>query len=309
MPPAQCLDPRLVPGRSVGVAKWGASPKAGIVSRTLHNADFRNAQAGGALPSARLIVPLVLTLMEPRRPGSAIDFGCGLGAWLRALQEHGIQSVIGVDGDYVNRAHLLIEPHRFRAVNLECDPLDFGGFDLALCLEAAEHLPEGAAERLINGLTTAAPVVLFSAAVPGQGGTHHVNERWPSYWIKLFSGRGFLALDPIRPQIREDRRIDWTYRQNLLLFARAEAIGSYPALLRQVQFQAPVDTEWVCAGLLKNPEPVRLLKRAPYALLQLIWWKLPLSGRARASLRQVLGRACGKDGWKSQTVKSQQTPG
>jgi hypothetical protein len=48
-----------------------------------------------------------------------------------------------------------------------------GRFDLAVCLEVAEHLPPERAESFIRELCDLAPVVLFSAAIPGQGGTGH----------------------------------------------------------------------------------------------------------------------------------------
>jgi hypothetical protein len=34
-------------------------------------------------------------------------------------------------------------------------------------------------------------MVLFSAAIPAQGGTGHVNERWPGYSRALFAARGY----------------------------------------------------------------------------------------------------------------------
>ena len=91
-------------------------------------------------------------------------------------------------------------------------------FDLALCLEVAEHLPASSAPVLIESLVSAAPVVLFSAAVPEQGGVHHINEQWPSYWEKLFAERGLRKFDVIRPLIWNNCSIQPWYRQNLYLF-------------------------------------------------------------------------------------------
>src|SRR5262249_14104781 len=74
-------------------------------------------------------------------------------------------------------------------------------FDLAICLEVAEHLPSDCAADLVTNLCNAADVVLFSAATPGQGGTRHINEQRPSYWSHLFSRNGYRCLDAIRPII------------------------------------------------------------------------------------------------------------
>lgn len=99
-------------------------------------------------------------------------------------------------------------------------------FDLALCLEVAEHLPAEAGAVLVETLTRHAPAVLFSAAIPGQGGTDHVNEAWPEVWQWHFAKAGFDCHDIIRPAIWADARIEPWYRQNLPLFVRRDAGSS-----------------------------------------------------------------------------------
>ena len=95
-------------------------------------------------------------------------------------------------------------------------------FELALCLEVGEHLPERSAPALVESLAAAAPVVLFSAAVPGQGGTSHVNEQWPPYWERLFAEQGMRKYDVIRPLIWCDRSIESWYRQNIYIFSDSD---------------------------------------------------------------------------------------
>jgi hypothetical protein len=102
---------------------------------------------------------------------------------------------------------------------LESDFSPHRDFDLVECLEVAEHLEETAADRFVESLTSHTGTVLFSAAVPGQGGTHHVTEQWPSYWIPKFGRAGFQPFDVIRPRIWKDRRVVVWYRQNILIFA------------------------------------------------------------------------------------------
>ncbi len=203
------------------------APPPTAASATPYDAAFYAQQADESLRSARAVVPLVLDLV---RPASVLDVGCGVGTWLRAFAENGVTDFLGLDGDYVNRADLRIPAERFRAADLTAPP-DLGRrFDLAACLEVAEHLPETAAPGLVGLLTTAAPVVLFSAAAPGQGGTNHINERWPAFWRGLFAARGFVRLDPFRPRIWRDRRVNWWYQQNLFLYAREAELASRPAL-------------------------------------------------------------------------------
>ena len=178
--------------------------------------------------AADTVISLLLENLPAVR--SAVDFGCGVGTWLSILQVNGVSDILGIDGDWVDRKYLVIPKECF----LEADLCGFSGvgrrFDLAISLEAAEHLPASYAVEFVRLLTEASDYVLFSAAVPGQGGEHHVNERWPSYWKDLFESEGFTAFDLIRPSIWSDNKIPFWYRQNILFFCRKgcadESLGS-----------------------------------------------------------------------------------
>lgn len=185
------------------------------------------------LSSARKVVPLVLNLLKAR---SVIDIGCGTGLWLKAFQEQGVRNVYGIDGDWVTKDMLLIPPESFKAANIT-KSIDLGGrrFDLALCLEVAEHLPAQAADGLIERLTSFAPVVLFSAAIPWQGGSHHMNEQWPDYWSSLFAKRGYVPVDCLRRRIWNDKDVSFFYAQNILLYVNQGKIKRYPLLRRELK--------------------------------------------------------------------------
>lgn len=181
---------------------------------------FFDSLVEGALRSARAVVPLVLELSPI---ASVVDLGCGLGAWLAAFAELGVTDSLGIDGDYVDQSKLLIDRSKFRAADL-CRPIDVGRrFDLALCLEVGEHLPHRSSRSLVESLAAAAPLVLFSAAIPGQRGTSHVNEQWPDYWKRRFNDLGYQRLDPFRPRIWRDPDVAWWYQQNLYLYASGPA--------------------------------------------------------------------------------------
>ena len=177
--------------------------------------------------SANVIVPILLELTCAR---SVVDVGCGLGSWLQAFQSAGVDDVFGVDGTYVDTSQLRIGGDRFAARDLS-QPLSLTrSFELCNCLEVAEHLPATSADTLVQSLTQLAPIVCFSAAIPSQGGTHHVNEQWPAYWIEKFRQHDYTPVDAIRQRIWNDPRVDYWYCQNLLLFANAEALADNTVL-------------------------------------------------------------------------------
>jgi hypothetical protein len=184
--------------------------------RTLH------AWSEASIDSARVVLPLVTGLV---RPASAVDVGCLFGAWAAVARELGVRDLAAVDGGYVDRAELLVPEHRFIAHDL-ARPLRLGRrFDLALCLEVAHYLPQARAAGLVADLCALAPVVLFSAAIPRQGGLGHVNEQWPAYWAKRFVAHGYAPVDCVRDEVWDDPRVAPWYAQNALLFVASEAAG------------------------------------------------------------------------------------
>jgi SAM-dependent methyltransferase len=177
--------------------------------------QFHQPLAAGTNASAKAILPLLLDLV---RPGSVIDVGCGTGSWLAECKRLGVDDVLGVDLGTVGPELLAIEPAEFVARDLS-QPLNVDRrFDLAMCMEVAEHLPASAADGLVEQLTALAPVVAFSAAVPHQGGSGHINEQWPEYWAERFEARDFRVVDCLRPEIWSDPDVEFWYAQNLLVF-------------------------------------------------------------------------------------------
>jgi hypothetical protein len=182
---------------------------------SLYGPDFYKNANRPSLASARVCAPLILDLL---RPASLVDIGCGQGEWLSVFADHGITDFHGVDGEYVADSQLYIPRQHFTRHDLT-RPLDLGRrFDLALSLEVAEHLPHRLASAHIAGLVSLAPAVVFSAAIPGQGGINHLNEQWPWYWRELFTRHGFIQLDPFRHLLWQNPEVALYYKHNLFLY-------------------------------------------------------------------------------------------
>lgn len=188
---------------------------------TSYSPDFYDTIRAGCRASATVIVPKVFAELQPQR---VIDVGSGEGWWGREFTHHGCE-VLGIDGGYI--AEPVIP---FRPVDL-AEPLpDLGEYDLVVSLEVAEHLPPTRADGFIADLCQLAPVVLFSAAIPGQGGAGHLNEQWPGYWVERFEANGYRCSGALRWAIWDDDRVENWYRQNLIVAARHSRCHLLPGL-------------------------------------------------------------------------------
>lgn len=181
-----------------------------------YSGDFYSYIDAGSRRSARVVAGLLLAEMKI---GSLLDVGAGHGAWAAEWLKAGVKEVLAVDGDYVRPDQLAVPKKNFRAHDL-ATPLDLKkSFDLVQSLEVAEHLPHGKAELFVDNLTRHGDVILFSAAVPHQGGEHHVNEQPPEYWRAKFAARGYRALDFVRPGLAGKGEVMPWYRFNSYLYA------------------------------------------------------------------------------------------
>lgn len=179
--------------------------------RYIHDEIVHNSRA------AEIILPL---FFEKYKPSSILDVGCGLGNWLEVAARHGVSDITGVDGAYVDRKLLKItEDHFIEAELNETISLN-RKYDLVICLEVAEHLFPDSAEKIIQSLVRHSDVILFSAALPGQGGQNHLNEQWPAYWQEIFEKYGFVMVDYFRPLIWNNTNIELWYKQNLFLVVK-----------------------------------------------------------------------------------------
>lgn len=188
-------------------------------AKYVHEESVHNLQA------PKQIVPLLMKMFNPT---SVIDVGCGLGTFLHEFHNNCVKTIHGIDGSWANKELLskYISLENFEEVDLEKPYYGEQKYDLAICLEVAEHLKPESASTIVNTLTNLSDVIVFSAAVPFQGGMNHINEQWSSYWEELFEQHNYKMLDIIRPAVWDNPDIFWWYKQNMMVVAKDKLIST-----------------------------------------------------------------------------------
>jgi len=241
---------------------------------TAYTRTFYDHQSAGSYISAKTVLKALHAILPF---ASVCDVGCGAGTWVKAVLELGVPDVVGFDGAYA-RSWLQIPEDHFIAHDLR-EPLPVARrFDLAMSLEVAEHLPTKRSVSFVEDLTKLAPAVLFSAAVPGQGGTAHINEQWQGFWVAEFARRGYRVFDVIRPRVWDDPTVEIWYRQNTLVFLHED----HPA------------TDAVRAAVAAVPAPVSMVHPGMFPLgfnmdnkpllLRFLYWSLARDVKRRLGL-------------------------
>ena len=257
---------------------WLGARRLKIHVQPYTKAYYKHLQKGWRR-SAKQIVPEILELIQPKH---VIDVGCGVGIWLSVFKECGVENIWGVDGDYVDKKMLQIPEERFLSLDLKKPFRMDRQFDLVVSLEVAEHLPSECAETFVDSLTRLGPVILFSAAIPLQGGTHHINEQWPDYWAKYFQEKGYVVIDCIRKKIWQNDNVRWFYAQNILMFVRQGYLESHPLLKREFESSDTSQLSIVHPKALSNMSLRRALSMLP------IVTKKALERRMKRALRRLL---------------------
>ena len=177
-----------------------------------------NEEGGGT--DAELIVPV---LYEILRPGSVVHYGSGDGAFIRRFKRCGVPRVLGLDS---SEGAADLAGSEYEKADLAAPVRRDETFDLVLSLEVGEHIPRERVEVFLENITRLGDVIIFSSALPLQGGKNHMNEQWPSFWADEFSRLGFDVHDVVRPLFWRRREISVWFRQNMLLAVRRERAGT-----------------------------------------------------------------------------------
>jgi SAM-dependent methyltransferase len=199
-----------------------------MIESKFYDKGFYKEQEYASYLSGKKIIPLINELFQPE---SVVDLGCGLGNWLKVwAEDFNIKDYLGVEGPYVNPEMLMVAKDKVIFADLKQKLNLNRRFDIAMSMEVAEHIEPSSADLFIENLTKLSDIIIFSAAIPNQEGTYHINEQNPEYWANKFKKNGYVVVDHFRRRIWNDREINYWYRQNILLFIKEENIYKYPIL-------------------------------------------------------------------------------
>lgn len=227
-----------------------------------------------SLFSAKAALSIIFGVLDIN---SVVDFGCGTGSWLRAAGELGARKLTGVDGPWVKREMLVDTSIDLITANLESPIASPGAHDLAMSVEVAEHLTPARADGFVNELCTASSHVMFGAAIPGQGGTGHINEQWQSYWARKFIANGYHPLDIVRPQLHDQKLVNTWYRNNILLYVRKDEYGSLMQRILSEEKLSLTHLDNVIPDMFENPglrHSLHIARQIPRKVAHSMRWRL-----------------------------------
>lgn len=153
------------------------------------------------------------------KAGSVVDFGCGMGAYVKQIRERRIVAK-GYDGN----------PSTPELSEGLCEILDLSEpfqldrtFDWVLSLEVGEHLPQQYEKIFIENLMRHANKgIILSWAIKHQGGTGHFNEQNNDYIKARFASYGYSNDLEAEQKLRDktDPRWPW-FKKSLMVFRKS----------------------------------------------------------------------------------------
>jgi SAM-dependent methyltransferase len=126
-------------------------------------------------------------------PQTVIDVGCGVGgilSYMSPIEVVGVEHPLSLE--FIKDLSMIpIDKYLWYDLADKMTRYEWGHYDLAICVEVAEHLPRDSHFYLVQQLAILSDTVFFSGAVVGQGGTGHISEAPSQYWDSLFDSVGY----------------------------------------------------------------------------------------------------------------------
>lgn len=212
-------------------------------SSEIYGKEFYDETARRAKNAAEICAQVLKKFVNVK---SVIDVGAGTGVWTRVFLEQfpdiRLAQVVDLDkrnflpfNNIGSDTRLILSSCNFETDAFVSEDI----FDLGICTEVLEHIDMRAANFVLSQLAKSCRLLIFSAAVPGQGGTHHINEQTLAYWSNLLKSFGFSPLDVLRHELKgESNSVPDYYANNCLLWVNRKLDG-----LTLIDFHTLIDQQ------------------------------------------------------------------
>jgi hypothetical protein len=156
----------------------------------MYNRDFHKSIENDEYPQAVRVGEYISTFLKP---SSFLDFGCSTGLYLREVQSR-MPTVHAIGFEFSQEAvESALCKNIFKVDLTEPVQIERRPNTLGLCLEVLEHIEDRYWEPVLENMTKSCDKIIFSAAVPGQGGVGHINCRPKIDWINRFHKLGWVV--------------------------------------------------------------------------------------------------------------------
>jgi hypothetical protein len=193
----------------------------------MYSAAFHKAIESDELPQAVRLANYIQTYIKPY---VFYDFGCSTGLYLREVKKR-LPMIESKGFEFSEEAIATALCPDIIKTDLTV-PLFFGkkSNTLGLCLEVLEHIDDSFWREVLTNLTNHCDILIFSAALPGQGGTGHINCRPRIDWIRRFHELGWVvdadATQHLVGYMKQGLHMGW-FVANALVFIPANASSVY----------------------------------------------------------------------------------
>lgn len=158
---------------------------------------------------------LATWIKENINPKKVVDIGCGPGTYVYSLIDNDVNAY-GYDIDDRVEGKDYLKKLSLFEVNDKSD--------VVICLEVAEHIETSLSDSIVDSIIRNVNddgMIIWTAAIPGQGGVGHINCQTKEYWEEKFISRGFyrdfVIENNLLEYIRSGPYMGW-FLQNLIVF-------------------------------------------------------------------------------------------
>lgn len=156
----------------------------------MYNREFHKSIENDEYPQAVRLSEYITTFINP---GCFLDFGCSTGLYLKEVKNR-LPNIPSVGFEFSQEAvDAALCPNIYKTDLTENVVIQRVPNTLGLCLEVLEHIEDKYWKQVLLNMTRSCDKIIFSAAVPGQGGVGHINCRPKIDWIKRFHELGWVV--------------------------------------------------------------------------------------------------------------------